>query len=275
MSKKIRGDSDLFISNPNYSAFLNSRGLYDPFSFILKLNFSVSVTMNNLREKQFDSKEELSQDELYDFSTYLHETIHWWQHIGSVTGIILSLSPIIQTHSNFSPVKTFLKSFKVKSVYNFLASFESDKMISEEEDIANLIINNFLDIEFFKLIVIKPYEINRIQSSPLFQSVGHSYGIMYEFFNTILDKTFPSSEDIFPDYQSWDSKFKEMEISKTPGYFHGSGHSYAPIGLFEIFEGKARFNQLFFLHFSTNGLLDWLDFENRGLLEDQYKKALK
>ena len=156
-------------------------------------------------------------------------------------------------------MKTFLKSFKVKSVYNFLASFDRDKVVSEEENIANLIINNFLDVEFFKLIVIKPYEIDRIQSSPLFQSVGHSYGMTYEFFNTIIDKTFSLSKKILPDYQSWDSKFSEMEINKIPGYFYGSGHSYASIGLFEIFEGQARFNQLLFLHFSTNECRQHID----------------
>ena len=43
MSKKIRGDSDLFILSPNYNAFLKSRGLYDPFSFILNLVYYILV----------------------------------------------------------------------------------------------------------------------------------------------------------------------------------------------------------------------------------------
>jgi hypothetical protein len=36
--------------------------------------------------------EAINFDGLQAFSTYLHETIHWWQHVGSTIGLLRSLA---------------------------------------------------------------------------------------------------------------------------------------------------------------------------------------
>ncbi|CDK71709.1 hypothetical protein [Klebsiella pneumoniae IS22] len=40
---------------------------------------------------------------------FFHETIHWWQHVGSVSGIILSLCYPAQIHINHVHLKDLLK----------------------------------------------------------------------------------------------------------------------------------------------------------------------
>jgi hypothetical protein len=53
------------------------------------------------------------------FSTYFHETIHWWQHIGSTTGLLLSLSPILQTHINYEYLKSVLQNIGPRKPLNW------------------------------------------------------------------------------------------------------------------------------------------------------------
>jgi hypothetical protein len=38
-------------------------------------------------------------------STLLHETVHWWQHIGSTYGFILSLNYPVQSHCTHFDLK--------------------------------------------------------------------------------------------------------------------------------------------------------------------------
>jgi hypothetical protein len=42
-------------------------------------------------------------------STYLHETVHWWQHIGSTYGFILSLNYPVQSHCTHFDLKRLVE----------------------------------------------------------------------------------------------------------------------------------------------------------------------
>ena len=41
-------------------------------------------------------------DRAQAFSTLLHETVHWWQHVGSTYGLMLSLTYPTQLHGNYN-----------------------------------------------------------------------------------------------------------------------------------------------------------------------------
>lgn len=94
----------------------NARGQYVPMHFVLKLRPDIHKKLENINNgisptKNFDF------DTLQAFSTYLHETIHWWQHIGSTSGFTLTMSHPSQTHINTELLKSFTKtSGKIKSV---------------------------------------------------------------------------------------------------------------------------------------------------------------
>src|SRR5271166_5625126 len=96
--------SELLRSNPLPSvtdelhATINAHGLYNSFQFVLRLSPEVHRKLAAL-PNGITSKD-IGFDGLQAFSTYLHETVHWWQHMGSTYGLMRSLSFPSQTHAN-------------------------------------------------------------------------------------------------------------------------------------------------------------------------------
>lgn len=72
-----------------------AQGSYHPMRFVLRLRPDIHRALDPAERNQYPL-----EDQLQAFSTYLHETIHWWQHIGSTLGFMLTLSHPGQTHYN-------------------------------------------------------------------------------------------------------------------------------------------------------------------------------
>lgn len=70
---------------------LNARGLYSTMQFVLRLSPAVHRAIADTPTGIYTLRD-LSLEQIESFSTLLHETIHWWQHIGSTSGFLLSLS---------------------------------------------------------------------------------------------------------------------------------------------------------------------------------------
>ena len=66
------------------NACLNARGLYNPFQFVLRLSPQVHRRLEALPNGMV-AMSGIDFEGLQAFSTYLHETIHWWQHAGGET----------------------------------------------------------------------------------------------------------------------------------------------------------------------------------------------
>jgi hypothetical protein len=64
-----------------FRACLNSHGLYNSVQSVLRLSSEVHRRLATLRAGIHSSK--LSLTDVRAYSTYLHETTHWWQHVGS------------------------------------------------------------------------------------------------------------------------------------------------------------------------------------------------
>jgi hypothetical protein len=73
--------------------------------FVLRLNPTVRARLNAEPSGSF-TPAEVAPERVAAFGTYLHETVHWWQHMGSTLGLILSLSFPAQTHTNHSMLKS-------------------------------------------------------------------------------------------------------------------------------------------------------------------------
>ena len=61
-----------------------------------------------------------------------------------------------------------------------------------------------------------------------------------------------------------------LNVERKEGYYHGSPIFLPPVGLFEIFEGQARFAQLQYLHFCSGRKFDWDDARAAGMLQAEY-----
>lgn len=267
-------DQDESEFSENYEGCYNALGQYDSMQFVLRLRPDLHAKLGKTvtgitRFGNYDF------ETIQAFSTYLHETIHWWQHIGSITGLILSLSYPAQAHINHEHLKDYIKHtglVKPITSYNYLKAMEFRP--SDDEFVTiNTILNNFHDIEFFKYLTINPKFAESVVNDPLFESVGHTYHIAYSSFINVISATFDREFEFLPKAQDWQSDYMRLRNDKVEGYFHGSPVSLPPIGLKEIYEGQARFSQIQYLYFGSGGTLMWDDFEELGMLSGIYYTA--
>ena len=164
----------------NLHACINSHGLYNRVQYVLRLSPKVHRQLRNL-PLQITDRSKITFGQVQAFSTLLHETIHWWQHIGSTAGLLLSLSEPVQSHSNYMHLKTFLREFGPKKS---ILRFVKQNSLSEPKcgvRAMNIIVNNYQDLSFFQIISTSPQLIKEwsICDNPLFESVGHTYYVTY------------------------------------------------------------------------------------------------
>ena len=94
--------------------------LYNAFQFVLRLSPVVHRTLNE-GDGKIITAGEIGFERTQAFSTYLHETIHWWQHIGSTHGLMLSLSYPTQAHGNYRHLKALIAAAGFKKPIRTLA----------------------------------------------------------------------------------------------------------------------------------------------------------
>ncbi len=69
--------------------------------FVVRLRPEIHRLIDGVTTGLYDPNE-LDSKTIQAFSTYLHETVHWWQHMGSTAGLIMSLVYPAQAHQNTS-----------------------------------------------------------------------------------------------------------------------------------------------------------------------------
>ena len=261
----------LIASPGDLNACLNSRGLYNSFQFVLRLS---PVVHNKLASIPTGVVSSLDPEESQAYSTYLHETIHWWQHIGSTTGMMLSLSYPGQTHANYQHLLDYIKTVgPKKSILEIGDVLTRIGIKNEAHDLSNTIVNNHFDIEFFRILSTTPRLVNDVLANPFFECIGHSFATAYGNILQILTDTLEQADGVLSDSSAWQGAFARLRSEKRKGFYHGSEIMVSPVGAYELFEGQARFSQLQFLFFSSGKSLSWDDFRSRGMLEGIYLEA--
>src|SRR6266852_1708299 len=89
------------------AAYGDIRGLYNSMQFVLRLHPDVQAVLENAPTGIIKAGD-IDFGAVQAFSTYLHETIHWWQHVGSTSGLLLSLTYPAQLHLNHKHLRDFL-----------------------------------------------------------------------------------------------------------------------------------------------------------------------
>jgi hypothetical protein len=249
------------------------RGTYNSMQFVVRLREDIHLELKNMDIGIYEG-EKLTDLQIQAFSTYLHETIHWWQHVGSFFGMTMSLTFPAQAHLAVTDLKELLKknqNFKsIKSLNQRMSKTTGE----QGDDNVNKILNNWFDIHFAELITNDPQRhVQNIVDNPYFESVGHSYHILWssciQALASIVDPTFK----FLPDVKEWSDKFKSLTDSGTPGFFYGSPVGIPPFGTKAIFEGQARFSQLQYLFFGLGKKIDYKDFKKQGLISGLYGEA--
>lgn len=209
-------------------------------------------------------------------SVHLHETAHWWQHIGSTTGLMLSLSHPGQAHVNYSHLKSLLSTIgPQKSIVRWLEAEEGRGGPDTPAGHANIVVNNYYDIDFFRRLVVLPRSAQDFVNSNLFESAGHSFSIAYGNICSLLAATLGESQDVLPDGKRWEAELSRLRRAKADGFVRGAGLRLSPLGAREIFEGQARFMQLQFLQFASQQEWSWEHARTHGLLSGVYVEAFQ
>jgi len=169
----------LLISPSEYYAVLNARGLYNSMQFVVRLSPKVHEQLATL-PNGVAIADDVSFEATQAFSTYLHETIHWWQHVGSTTGLLLSLSYPGQTHANSNYLKRLIEMVgPKKSVRTFAEQSLGHGGPETPGGRATIVVNNQYDIEAFRTLATNPERAQQVIDNPYFESVGHAYQIAY------------------------------------------------------------------------------------------------
>jgi hypothetical protein len=231
-----------------FNATLDAHGTYSTEHFVLRMSPRVHELVDALTKREVDGYETAELFQAY--STYLHETIHWWQHVGSTAGLMLSLAYPAQIYGSMRFLREVADSVGcVKSVKNWAHR----EMVGGKTHLdptlaaANIAVNNALDINFYKQLALSPKVVQQLRTTPYFESVGHSFLKAYGETVYAISGSCDLSQGQLPDPGAWDPHFLQLQLEQAEGFHHGSIPPFAEIGLREIFEGQARLCQIQFL----------------------------
>ena len=243
------------------------RGSYNPLQFVLRLHDDIHRILKNATPGIY-TPGSMSGEQVQAYSTLLHETIHWWQHVGSNFGLISSLKFPAQTHLLYSELKQFLKTAgPVKSIRQY------NEKINSTDPNTNYILNNWYDIEIATLVAFDPLLANKYVNTPYFESLGHAYHILWSSSIWTLAAITDQQLNFLPNIKNWDAGFKQLEDAKEPNFYYGSPVTIPHLGTRAIYEGQARFSQLQYLYFAYGLTYDLKDFGKMGLLNGIYGEA--
>jgi hypothetical protein len=279
MTRTIADQLGVWKLPPNLRSCFNARGLYDPLRFVVRLRPDIHRRLEGV-ESGVRSPRELSDEFLFDYSTYFHETVHWSQHIGSTSGLLLSFMYPAQMHLNRRSLAEFTQvPYNVKPLAKLAEIWAHMKANGSPPDRLNpqlnRILNNWHDMESFRWLLTNPNKASEVSDDEYFFSSGHCFRIGVGSFLWLLAATFDPDQTCVPDPRPWEPEFEQLAKAGTVGFVKGTTLPQPPLGALEIFEGQARFSQMQFLRQSTRKYRTWDDFEKAGMFRDVYTSAFK
>lgn len=271
----LYADARTDASHPTFSATLNAHGEYETQTFVLRLSPEIHRKLASITPG-ISTNGQAGFENVQAMSTYLHETIHWWQHIGSTYGLVFSLVYPIQSHCTHFDLLALVESegFEKSVLKQSIKLNERGPTgFGTAAGRANTIINNHFDLFAFRAFTLGPEVAKAVTQEQLFEAVGHAFHMTYAHaVNTIASTVDPQFRAL-PHPKEWADGFRQLREDKIEGHYYGSGVGLWPIGSYEIFEGQARFSQIQYLSHACGHRLDWDDFRALGMLSGVYVKA--
>jgi hypothetical protein len=264
-------------AEPTFASNLNVHGMYETMRFILRLSprnheLLEMVPMDGI------VLTDLPPEAVQAFSTYLHETVHWWQHVGSTSGLVFSLSYLAQCHSSLGELRAVLATIgKKKSLKSYTDDVLRREGPSAQAKLAaaNVAVNNALDVEYYKYYAYSPHaNISWMFEEPHFESVGHGYFIAYSHLLGMLSDVIDPDNVIVPD-ADWSTEILRLREEQVEGYYWRSPVRLPAVGLQAIYEGQARFTQLNFLDGARDLPLSCSQWKDAGYLSGIYSEAFE
>ncbi len=263
---------------PTFEASLNAHGMYETMRFVLRLSprnheLVDSITLG------VHPVHEISSEALQAYSTYIHETVHWWQHVGSTSGLLFSLSYLIQTHSSINELREVIATFGPKKPLKrwtdevlFCEGYGAQPKLSK----ANIAVNNALDVEYYKQYAFRPKQVAPwLLEQQHFESIGHGYNVVYGQLLSLLSAEIDPDFLVLPSAKAWEEHFVRLNREQHEGFYWRSPIHVPPVGLHAIYEGQARFVQLQFLNAMCTKAPSCQDWRELGYLSGIYVEGFE
>lgn len=252
---------------------LEAKGSFNTLDFVVRLR----PDLHRILEENggaVSMRELDSWDVAQAFSTYLHETIHWWQHVGTSAGLMLSFLQPAHAHMNRRNLDEVLATHgPVKPLLGLAAKLLD---VDQQDGALNSVLNNWHDLDFFRRLVINPVgSVKNVASHPYFMSVGHSYRMAIGAASWLIGATVDPDYEVLPHPRAWEADMQALRAREAKGFYRGSPIDIPPLGLWELLEGQARVSQIQYLYGASGGRLSWDDFRERGMLSGVYVRAFE
>lgn len=265
-------DPKLLLTEENLNSELKSsfsanktQGSYSPMQFVIRLHKDVHNALD---------KDDLSFEKVQAFSTYMHENIHWWQHVGSHLGFLTSLSYPALAHTAHRDLSTMVsRDEKFKPILQYDKWYYSQTGKHNNPEI-NSILNYYYDIFYAKAFILDNNNIEKIiKDKRFFLNMGHCFHVLWSSSIHLLATSIDKDYNFLPNIHKWSENFKKLEENKIKGFYIDSNITIAPLGTKAIYEGQARFNQLQYLTIAADNKYSYEDFEHLGMLHEIYIEA--
>ncbi len=270
--------NDMHATIPTFEACLDAHGMYETMRFVLRLSPLNHDLMNMIEEETFEPGN--AQPEVMQaFSTYLHETVHWWQHVGSTSGLLFSLSYLAQCHSSMAQLREVINTIGAKkSLKRYTDQTLQNEGHAAQTKLAsaNIAVNNALDVEYYKYYAYSPRKnIKWMIKEKHFESVGHCYFIVYGQLVGMLADTIDPDYAALPQAEKWDTEMIRLNQEQVEGFYNGSPVQLPAVGIQAIYEGQAHFVQLQFLDSLQDKPMLCADWKRNGYLFGIYVEAFE
>ena len=267
-----------FEAGPTFNACVNAHGMYETMKFVLRLSPRNHELMEMIESKEFEISS-VSADAIKAYSTYIHETVHWWQHVGSTSGLLYSLSYLAQSHSSMDELKEVLATIGAKKP---LKGYTDQVLLNEGHDAqaklasANTAVNNAIDVEYYKAYAYEPRKnIQWMIKENHFESVGHTYSVVYSQLVGMIASTIDPDFNVLPKISGWDTELQRLKTAQHEGFYWRSPVRLPATGMRAIYEGQARFIQLQFLNNTQEEPPSCADLRNMGYFAGIYVEAFE
>lgn len=268
-----------YYSAYRYPAYTNFRvlqnkgamGIFDPMNLVVKLDADIAASLATPGGGVHLANS--SDPRTIPAAVNFHETVHWWQHAGTTSGLLCALAVPLQTHMNRTHLEAFGCNYK-KPLFKFLEK-RGPSLSNAMRDNLNIIVNNWMDVEFSYALLNYPENAQQVCSDKFFESLGHAIEIHLAETINLLAACFDYDFDVLPNIAEWKHAFRELSHRRVRNYYYGSPVIVPPLGMHSIVESQARFQELQFLYRAAGRKLTWNDFKTMGLLGPVYTRAFE
>ena len=262
----------------SFAATTKAHGSYETTRFVLRLSPQNHEWMEKIESNAFGDGP-LPWQAIQAYSTYIHETVHWWQHVGSTSGLLLSLSYFSQCHSTMGELRECLENFgPIKPLKRWTDQVLQDEGWDAQAKLApaNFAVNNVLDVFYYKSYALRPRDaIKWMIEQNHFEDIGYTYSIAYGMLIGLISDAIDPDFEFLQSIEELNNDTLRLHEEEYEGFKKGSIVHLPYVGLHAIYEGQARFIQLDFLNRARTEPLTCDEWRAEGYLSGIYVEAFE